>query len=75
MSDKQYVIRKCEKQFNKQQNLTILELLREMNANVVECADGSRVNLDALSAIQITRLKRKADTIVSELPNKHRIWT
>jgi hypothetical protein len=75
MSDKEYVIRKCEKQFSKQQNLTILELLREMNATVVECADGSRVNLDALSAIQITRLKRKADTIVSELPDKYRIWT
>jgi hypothetical protein len=73
MSDKEYVIRKCEKQFSKQQNLTIFELLKEMNAAVVECADGSRVNLDALSVEEVKGLKRKVDSIVSELPDKYSI--
>ena len=73
MSDKQHIIRKCEKQFSKQQNLTILQLLKEMNATVVECADGCRANLDALSAEEVKGLKRKVDSIVSELPDKYRI--
>ena len=47
---KHHIIRKCEKDFTWKQNITVLQLLKEMNAKVNECADGCRVNLDLLTA-------------------------
>ena len=71
--NKHHIIRKCEKDFTRKQNQTILQLLKEMNAKVNECADGCHINLDLLTADQITGLKRKIDS-VDDVPAKYKMF-
>ena len=71
-SNKHHIIRKCEKDFTRGQNQTILQFLKEMNTNVNECSDGCHINLDLLTADQIVSLKRKIDSL-DEVPAKYKI--
>jgi len=62
MSDKVYIMKKCDN-FTRQQNITILKFLIEINAKISQSADGSRINLDTLTDQQIAGLKSKINEI------------
>jgi len=72
MSSKHYAMKKCST-FARKQNMTILQFLQEMNIKICEGADGSRVDLDKLSATQITNLKRKIDEVDVPIDPKYKI--
>ena len=72
MSSKHYAMKKCST-FTRKQNISILQFLQEMNANICQASDGSRVNLDKLSATQITNLKRKIDEVDVPIDPKYRL--
>ena len=70
--DKHYIIKKCEK-FTRTQNLEVLKFLIEMNVTICEASDGSRINLDKLSATQIANLKRKVEEVDIPIETEFRI--
>ena len=72
MSDKHYVIKKCSR-FTRTQNISILQFLQEIGVKICEGADGSRINLDALSKQQIGKLKRKIGEVDTPIETKFRI--
>lgn len=71
-SNKQYVMKKCER-FTRNQNMNVLKFLIELDVKICESADGSRINLDALSKKQIGKLKRKVDDLDVPIETKFRI--
>ena len=71
-SNKRYIIKKCEG-FTQQQNISILQFLVELNAKISEASDGSRINLDKLSAAQLAKLKRKVKEVDTPVETKFRI--
>jgi len=66
------IIKKCSS-FTKAQNIQILKFLLELNANISENADGSRINLDNLSKAKLKKLKRKIDEIDTPIDPKYQI--
>jgi hypothetical protein len=71
-SNKQYIIKKCDG-FTRTQNLAILNFLQEMNIKICEGADGSRINLDALSKRQLAKLKKKIKETIQPIETKYQI--
>jgi hypothetical protein len=62
MSDKIYIMNKCDN-FTRQQNITILKFLIELNVKISQSADGSRINLDTLTDKQVEGLKSKINEL------------
>ena len=69
---KRNVMKKCSS-FTKSQNIEILKFLIELNANISENADGSRINLDNLSKTKLNKLKRRIDEIDTPIEEKYQI--
>lgn len=44
-----------------------------MNIKIVECNDGSRINLDKLTKKQVKSLKRKVDELNKPVEQKYQI--
>jgi hypothetical protein len=72
MDTKTYVIKKTAG-FTREQNITILKFLIQINAKVCESSDGCRVNLDTLDDKQITGLKSKIDVLDIPIDPKYQI--
>ena len=72
MSSKHYVMKKCST-FTRTQNLVVLKFLIEIGVKICSASDGSRVNLDKLSATQIANLKRKIDEVDVPIEAKYQI--
>ena len=66
------IMKKCSN-FTKSQNIEILKFLLELNANISENADGSRIHLDKLSKANLKKLKRKIDEIDTPIDPKYQI--
>ena len=71
-SNKQYIIKKCEK-FTRTQNMEVLQFLQEMDVKISESSDGSRVNLDKLNKQQIANLRSKIKEIDVPIDPKYQI--
>ena len=67
----QELIGKVDK-LDKSKRLTILKFLQEINARVIECNDGTRVNLDLLDGPQKKKLQKMVDDL-STIDPKHQI--
>lgn len=72
MDIKTHVVKKTAG-FTRQQNITILKFLIQINAKVCESSDGCRINLDTLDDKQITDLKSKIDEIDVPIDPKYQM--
>ena len=72
MNTKEYILSKCNS-FSISQNLTILKFLQDSNAKIHECSDGTRINLDTLSAKDLTKLKLKVKELDKPISEKYQI--
>ena len=71
-SNKQYVMKKCSG-FSKSQNISILQFLHEIGVKICSASDGSRINLDKLSATQIASLKNRVEELDIPIETKYQI--
>ena len=72
MNTKQYILKKCDN-FTTEQNLIILQCIKDLNIKIRECLDGTRINLDILSQKDLAESENKVKEIDKPISKTYQI--
>ena len=72
MNTKKYILKKSEC-FSTEQNLIILQCIKDLNIKTCECSDGTRINLDILSKKDLTEIENKIKEIDKPISKTYQI--
>ena len=72
MNTKQYILSKCNN-FSTEQNLIILQCIKDLNIKTYECSDGTRINLDILSQKILIEIENKIKEIDKPISKTYQI--
>ena len=72
MNTKQYILSKCNN-FSTEQNLIILQCIKDLNIKTCESSDGTRINLDILPKKDLTEIENKIKEIDKPISKAYQI--
>ena len=72
MNTKQYILSKCNN-FSTEQNLIILQCIKNLNIRTHEAPDGTRINLDILSQKDLAEIESKVKEIDKPISKAYQI--
>ena len=72
MNTKQYILKKSEC-FSTEQNLIILQYIKDLNIKTHEGLDGTRINLGILSKKDLTKIENKIKEIDKPISKTYQI--
>ena len=72
MNTKQYILSKCNN-FSTEQNLIILQCIKDLNIRTHEAHDGTRINLDILPKKDLAEIENKVKEIDKPISKTYQI--